>query len=97
MFLNSKTADGVVTELQRAYNYLLERKAKIESDLDVKLDWWSSENWKSFYINHFCSDPVSIYDESTWEKAADFHAEWVRKFYDVFVPLLREWDAAGRP
>ena len=82
---------------EKAYNYLLERKAKIESDLDVKLDWWSSENWKSFYINHFCSDPVSIYDESTWEKAADFHAEWVRKFYDVFVPLLREWDAAGRP
>lgn len=26
MFLNSKTADGVVTELQRAYNYLLEAK-----------------------------------------------------------------------
>ena len=25
---------------------------------------------------------------------AKFHAEWSKKFYDVFVPLLKEWQKA---
>ena len=36
------------------------------------------------------SNRVGIYKERTWEKMAQFHAEWAKKFYDVFVPLLRE-------
>lgn len=31
---------------------------------------------------------VSITNETDWTMMAKFHAEWSRKFYDVFVPYL---------
>ena len=33
---------------------------------------------------------VSIKHESDWTQMAKFQAEWSRKFYDVFVPYLKQ-------
>ena len=36
---------------------------------------------------------IGISDETNWTQMAKFHAEWSKKFYDVFVPLLQQWNA----
>ena len=33
---------------------------------------------------------VSIENEDDWTQMAKFHAEWSKKFYDVFVPYLKQ-------
>ncbi len=32
---------------------------------------------------------VSIGNETDWTRMAKFHAEWSKKFYEAFVPLLK--------
>ena len=78
---------------ESAYHYLLKRKEQIEEAIGEKLDWWSSDKWKAFYINKSYEGAAGIYRENTWEAAAVFHAEWSKKFYDVIVPLLYEWSS----
>ena len=76
-----------------AFDYLFERKAEIESALGTKLDWWRFDQGKASYINYDCKEsPIGIYRKDSWETMAKFHAEWSKKFYDVFVPLLQEWN-----
>ena len=60
--------------------------------LGVALNWWRYDEGKSSYVDYTISG-VGINDESSWTQMAKFHAEWSKKFYDVFVPLLRQWDA----
>lgn len=72
-----------------AYDYLFARKDEIEKQLGIPLDWWRFEG-KASYV-HYKID-LSVMDEANWSKMAKFHAEWSRKFYDVFVPLLKEWE-----
>ena len=76
-----------------AYQFLLDRKDEIESALGASLDWWRFEKGKASYVNISCKDEVGMYIEGSWQKMAQFHAEWSKKFYDVFVPLLNEWNA----
>ena len=73
-----------------AFDYLYMHKDEIEKKLNMNLDWQRSENYKASYIV-LKSKNFSITDESNWEKMAQFHAEWSKKFYDAFVPLLQEW------
>ena len=76
-----------------AYDYLLSRKTEIEDTLGTELDWWRFDEGKSAYVNLSCKEkPIGIYADN-WEKMAEFHAEWSKKFYDVFVPILRKWYA----
>lgn len=35
---------------------------------------------------------IGIYKESSWEVMAHFDAEWSKKFNDVIVPLLHDWN-----
>ena len=35
---------------------------------------------------------IGVDDETSWTQMAKFHAEWSKKFYDVFVPLLQQWN-----
>ncbi len=72
-----------------AYDYLYAKKDKIEAKLGVSLNWWRFEG-KSSYVNYDL-EGVGIKDETSWLQMAKFHAEWSKKFYDVFVPLLKEW------
>lgn len=74
-----------------AYDYLYARKDEIEKQLGISLNWWRFEG-KSSYVD-YTIDTVGLQDETSWTQMAKFHAEWSKKLYDVFVPLLREWDA----
>ena len=73
-----------------AYDFLLARKAEIESQLGVPLNWWRFEG-KSSYVD-YGNEEIGISDETCWLQMAKFHAEWSKKFYDVFVPLLQQWN-----
>ncbi len=73
-----------------AFDYLYACKEEIEENLGVKVDWWRYEG-KSSYVSYHI-DGVGINDETSWTQMAKFHAEWSKKFYDVFVPLLKQWD-----
>ncbi len=74
-----------------AYDYLFARKDEIEAALGIPLNWWRFEG-KSSYVDYNIAG-VGISDETSWTQMAKFHAEWSKKFYDVFVPLLQQWNA----
>lgn len=74
-----------------AYDYLFARKDEIEAKLGIPLNWWRFDG-KSSYVDYHI-DGIGIKDETNWLQMAKFHAEWSKKFYDVFVPLLKEWQA----
>lgn len=74
-----------------AYDYLYSKKNEIEDALGIKLNWWRFEG-KASYVDYNI-EGIGISDETSWTQMAKFHAEWSKKFYDVFVPLLRQWDA----
>ena len=76
-----------------AYDYLFEKKSEIENALGTELDWWRFNKGKASYLNLNCYEkPIGIYKESSWEVMAHFHAEWSKKFNDVIVPLLHDWN-----
>lgn len=76
---------------KRAFDYLYAKKESIEQHLGTSLQWRRSEETKASYI--VCRLPdVGISNETDWIQMSKFHAEWSKKFYDVFVPLLKEWN-----
>lgn len=75
-----------------AFDYLYVRKNEIEEKLGIPVCWSRFEG-KASYVHH--SLDLGITDESNWTQMAKFHADWSKKFYDVFVPLLREWNTKG--
>lgn len=74
-----------------AYDYLHNRRAEIESEIGASLDWDRGDNIKASSVSVHLAN-VSISNETDWIQMAKFHAEWSKKIYDVFVPLLREWN-----
>lgn len=74
-----------------AFDYLYARKDAIEEALGISLNWWRFEG-KSSYVDYTIRT-VGVNDESSWTQMAKFHAEWSKKFYDVIVPILKEWAA----
>ena len=73
-----------------AYDFLFAKRAEIEAQLGVPLNWWRFEG-KSSYVD-YGNEEIGISDETCWLQMAKFHAEWSKKFYDVFVPLLQQWN-----
>ena len=51
---------------------------------------WRTDNCKQLYDDLIAI--IRIKDETSWTQMAKFHAEWSKKFYDVFVPLLHQWN-----
>lgn len=82
-------AKGDRDKNKAAFDYLYARKDEIEKAMGAPLNWLRFEG-KASYVSYYLA--MGIEDESNWPKLAKFHAEWSKKFYDVFVPLLREWD-----
>ena len=74
-----------------AFDYLYEKKEEIEDKLGIRLNWVRYEG-KSSYVDYHM-DGIGLQDEDSWLQMARFHAEWSVKFYDIFVPLLQQWDA----
>lgn len=78
-----------------AYDYLFERKEEIEKALGTEVDWWRFNKGKAAYVNINCKEKsIGIYRKDTWDKVAQFHAEWVARFTDVLLPLVYEWNEA---
>lgn len=74
---------------KEAFDYLYGHKTEIEQKLGKQVEWLRSDNTKGSYII-FRLHGVSIENESDWTQMAKFHAEWSKKFYDVFVPYLKQ-------
>lgn len=94
--MNNASVELVLAKSNRdlnksAYDYLFVRKNEVEAKLGITLNWWRFEEGKASYVDYTIED-IGIRDETGWTQMAKFHAEWSRKFYDVFVPLLQQWD-----
>lgn len=76
-----------------AFDFLASQKAKIEAELGTELKWWRLDDKKASYISFYKSG-MGISDESSWAQMASFHAECSKKFYDVFVPILKKWNSS---
>ena len=74
-------------ENKKIFDMLLSHKTEIESELGVTLTWSRNDDVKSSKI-YYQLDNVSIENEVDWLQMSRFHAEWSKKFYDVFVPYL---------
>lgn len=74
---------------KEAFDYLYSHKAEIETLLGTQVDWQRSDDTKGSYIV-IRLEGVSIEKEADWTQMAKFHAEWSKKFYDVFVPYLKQ-------
>lgn len=74
---------------KEAFDYLFTKKAAIESALGTELIWRRNDDGKASQIVVKLPG-VSIEQEADWTQMAKFHAEWSKKFYDVFVPYLKE-------
>lgn len=75
-----------------AFDYLYARRQEIEQKLGTAVEWQRSEDTKASYVVYRLPG-VGVDKETDWTQMAKFHAEWSKKFYDVFVPLLRQWNA----
>lgn len=73
-------------ENQAMFQRLLKDKQQIEDSLGTALVWRGTEQHKSASIS-LSLEGVYLKNRKDWDKMADFHAVWSRKFYDVFVPL----------
>ena len=74
-----------------AYDYLFTRKNDIETKLGTQLNWWRYDEGKASYVD-YTIEGIGISDETNWTQMAKFHAEWSKRFYDAFVPLLQQWN-----
>ena len=74
-----------------AFDYLLAQKESVEQKLGYSLLWYRLDEKKASYVTIHLGG-VSITDESDWPHIAQFLAAWSKRFYDVFVPLLRDWN-----
>lgn len=74
---------------KEAFDYLYSHKSEIESVLGTQIDWLRSDDTKGSYIV-IRLEGVSIENEADWTQMAKFQAEWSKKFYDVFVPYLKQ-------
>lgn len=74
---------------KEAFDYLYSYKSEIETVLGTQISWLRSDDTKGSYIV-IRLENVSIENEADWMQMAKFHAEWSKKFYDVFVPYLKQ-------
>lgn len=74
-------------ENKRLFDGIAVHKKMVEEQLGVKLNWNRGDDVKSSKI-YYQLDGIGIENETNWAQAANFHAEWCKKFYDVFTPLL---------
>ena len=74
---------------KEAFDFLHAHKTEIEQALGTAVEWLRLDEKKSSYIM-LRLHGVSIENETDWTQMAKFQAEWSRKFYDVFVPYLKQ-------
>ena len=75
---------------KKLYDYLYYRKEEIEKQLGRTLNWYRGNDIKASMIYAENSD-LGIANESDWDKMAQYHAKWSKKFYDVFVSYVDKY------
>lgn len=75
---------------KNAFEYLYKHKTEIENKLGEPVKWDRLEDKIASRILYEITG-VSIENETDWTRMAKFHAEWSKKFFDVIVPLLKEF------
>ena len=75
------------TANKQAYDKVLARQADIESALGAALIWDKGENKTSSKI-YLRLPNISIENEVDWRQMAQFHSNWIKRFYDVIVPYV---------
>ena len=75
---------------KKAFDYIYKHKSVIENKLGESLKWDRLKDKIASRIFYEISG-VSIENETDWRRMAKFHAEWSKKFFDVIVPLLKEF------
>lgn len=73
------------------YDFLAERKDKIEAEIGCPLNWNRGNSLKHSRV-WIVDESIGLDNESNWRQMAEFHAKWVKKLYEVIVPLLRKWN-----
>ncbi len=73
---------------KEAFDFLNRHKAEIEDKLGAPVVWERGDGNKASHITYELPG-VSITKETDWIRMAKFHAEWSRKFCDVFLPVLK--------
>lgn len=87
-------AKGNKAQNKAAFDLLLKKKDEIENALGVPLKWERGNQYKASWLSYMLTG-VSIANESDWSKMASFHAVWSKKFCDVILPYLKDFDVAG--
>lgn len=86
-----KTVQNIMHHVNKETLYL-KHKAQIRKKAPgVGLVWARSEDIKTLRV-YVALNNVSISNENDWIQMAKFHAEWSKKFFDVFVPILRKME-----
>lgn len=83
-------SNGDQTRNKTTYDYLFSNKEQIERKVGAELNWDRYDQGKSSYVS-IKLEGVSIQREVDWGQMTRFLAEWSKKFYDTFVPMLREY------
>lgn len=71
------------------FDYLFLRRSEIERGLNAQLVWNRGDTMKTSKI-YIQMNEVSIGNKADWQRMAEFHAVWSRKFYDVCIPYIAE-------
>lgn len=74
---------------KKRFDFLYQHKDEIEDKLGATLIWNRNDQSCRSTIRKE-SDTKPILDQESWEATAQFHAEWTKKLYDVFIPYLKE-------
>lgn len=80
-------ADSDKYENKKAFDYLKKHSNEIENKLGDTLVWQRGESTKSSKISYVLEN-VNVTNKSDWNRMAQFHAEWSKKFFDILVPYL---------
>lgn len=71
------------------FDYLLESKEAIESDMGIELNWQRLDNKKAAYIN--ISKDFNI-DDDDWPIAIKWHLDMASKLYDAFSDRIKKFN-----
>lgn len=77
------------------FDYLYTHKTDVENKLGTALKWLRADGYRSSWIT-LRLENVGITSENDLPRIAKFHAEWSKKYYDVFVPLLKEKETSWK-
>jgi hypothetical protein len=84
---------GVLTGDPRpAFAWFEKRKAHVEAALGVSLVWDSSS--QKGYCRAYLAEAADLRERDKWPAQHKWLRENIEKMYDVFMPLIKEYDAS---